>query len=84
MVKEVRINFGKNHSSEAKALMSITKGTAIYIYSPDNSSLINTFSSARKALEFNVDKETILKYARDSNLIFKDKWKLSTSLIEKK
>jgi hypothetical protein len=57
-----------------------TQGTAIYQYDLDGS-LLNTFTSARKAkLHFKCSKTTILKYARNGN-IFKDKWKLSTSLI---
>jgi hypothetical protein len=44
--------FGRTHSTETLAKMSSAQGTAIYVYSPDKSTLINTFSSANKAAEF--------------------------------
>ena len=69
---------GKTHSSETKAKMSITKGTAIYVYDTQGT-LVNSFTSARKAAEvLERNNHTIMKYARNGN-IFKDKWKLSTS-----
>jgi len=76
-----KINKGKSFSSETKAKLSEIQGTTIYVYSPDKITLINSLSSARKAAEeFNVSKDTILKYAKNGKL-FKDKWILSTSLI---
>ena len=57
-------NFGKSHSAsgprpdaspplrgeaETKDKISITSGTVIYVYSSDKSTLINTFTYARKA-----------------------------------
>lgn len=74
---------GKSHSAETLTRMSIAKGAGtIYVYDSQGS-LVNTFSSAREAgKEFDTHHQTILKYARNGN-IFKDKWKLSTSLITK-
>jgi len=73
-----KIHKGKKHSSETKAKMSIAKGTAIYVYDSQGT-LVNSFSSARKAAEaLESNYYTILKYAKNGN-IFKDKWKLSTS-----
>lgn len=64
-------------SDTHKNNISITKGCKINVYSSDQNTLINSFSSARKAAKyFNVTKETILKYARDGKL-FKDQWILS-------
>ena len=58
--------------------MSIVKGTAIYVYDTQGT-LVNTFSSARKAAEvLGTNNHTIMKYARNGN-IFKNKWKLFTS-----
>lgn len=82
-------NFGKTHSSgapcrgeETKVLISATQGTAIYQYD-SHGSLVSSFTSARKAaLHFECSQNTILRYAQNGN-IFKDKWKLSTSLITK-
>ena len=45
--------------------------------------LLNNFSSASKAAKhFYVEKDTVLRYARN-NLIFKEQWFFSTSLITK-
>lgn len=75
---------GKTHSAETLVRMSEAKGTTIYVYSSDKSSLIHTFISSRKAGEyFNVSFNTILKYSRNGE-IFKDQWILSTTLQEKK
>jgi len=63
--------------------MSIAKGTSIYIYSSDGITLINTFTSVREAAKFlNVEHGTVLRYAKSKKL-FKDKWILSTSPINK-
>ena len=43
-----KIHKGKTVSAEAKTKISITKGTAIHVYDTQGS-LVNTFSSARKA-----------------------------------
>ena len=73
--------FGKTHSTETLAKMSSAQGTAIYVYSSDKSTLINTFSSANKAAEFfNCHYQTVLKYAKNGG-IFKNQWFLSTTLI---
>jgi group I intron endonuclease len=70
--------YGQSLSIITKAKISMTKGTAIYVYDTQGS-LVNTFSSASKAAEyFNCTHVTILKYSRNGN-IFKDKWKLSIS-----
>src|SRR5690349_12333693 len=74
-------NFGKPSSPETKAKISSANGTAIYVYSSEDKTLINTFSSASKAAEFfNSTHYEILKHARN-NLIFKEQWILSTSII---
>lgn len=71
--------FGKSHSAETLAKMSVAKGRTIYVYDKE-STLVNTFSSARKAaLHFKVDKNTILKYV-NSKEIFQEKWIFSPSL----
>jgi NADH-ubiquinone oxidoreductase chain 4 len=70
--------WGKNLSDETKLKMSIAKGTTIYVYSPDKSTLINTFISARKAAEFfNTNHRIILKHAKNG-LLFKEQWIFST------
>jgi hypothetical protein len=75
--------FSKGHTAETKAKMSAAKGTAIFVYSSDGKSLINTFSSANQAAKhFKCNKNTVLRYARN-NLIFKEQWFFSTSLITK-
>jgi group I intron endonuclease len=72
------INKGKNFSAETKAKMSEARGTKIYLYSSDGTSLINTFPSAIKAAEtLNISKDTIRKYAKSQEL-FKEKWIFST------
>src|SRR5690606_3402070 len=78
-------------SEEHRANLSVAKGTAIYQYSSDLSTIINKFSSARRAAPrrgtpcgraplgaeyFNISRPTILKYAH-SRKIFQDKWILS-------
>lgn len=72
--------YSKSHTAEAK--LSARLGTVIYVYDTQDT-LVNTFSSARKAaLHFECSQNTILKYTTNKGL-FKDKWKLSTSLISK-
>lgn len=76
LISEVLLD--KTHFSGIKAKMSIAKETAIYVYDTQGT-LVNTFSSARKAAEaLGTNNHTIMKYAKNGN-IFKDKWKLSTS-----
>lgn len=73
--------FDTTRSEEMKAKLSEIHGTTIYIYSPDKITLINSLSSARKAAEeFNVSKDTILRYVRNGKL-FKKQWILSISII---
>lgn len=70
--------FGTFHTKETKLKMSIAKGTPIHIYSFEDSTLVNSFPSARKAGEFfNVDKKTIISYAK-SGKVFKGQWTVST------
>jgi group I intron endonuclease len=75
-------------SEETRAKMSVANGTAIYVYSKDKSTLVNSFSSASKAAKhFYVDKGTVLRYARNTgsgSKIFKEQWILSTCLITQK
>lgn len=70
-------------TEEAKAKISIAKGGgSIFVYNTKGS-LVNTFCSAREAgKHFGCTFNTILKYAKNGEL-FKDEWKLSTSLIIK-
>jgi group I intron endonuclease len=57
-----------------KKNMSLANGFQIDVYSSDGNTLINSFSSARKAaLHFKVSKERILRYARSGKL-FLNKW----------
>ena len=57
-------NFGKVHSAEAKAKISIARRTAIFVYS-ENNILVNNFPSANNAGEFfNTHSKTILKYSQ--------------------
>lgn len=54
--------------------MSLANGSQIDIYSSDDNTLINSFSSARKAaMHFNVTKDRRLRYARSGGL-FLNKW----------
>jgi len=72
--------FGKNHTTLSKAKMSSAKGTPIYVYVIQGT-LVNTFSSARKAAEyFNCNHKIILKHAK-KGLLFKDQWVLSIKLL---
>lgn len=70
---------GKIHSPETIMKISTSKGgSSIYVYDTQGT-LVNSFSSARKAAEvLGTNYHTILKYAKNGN-IFKDKWKLFTS-----
>lgn len=71
---------GKTLSEDTKSKISLALGNKIYVYSSDNSKLINTFSSARKAAEFfSVSKDTITKYARNEQ-IFQEKWIFSYTI----
>jgi group I intron endonuclease len=76
---------GKIHKEETIARMSVAKGgSIIYVYSflgspesPEKSTLINTFSSARKAAKhFNYDNSTISSYIKSGKL-FKGEYILS-------
>jgi group I intron endonuclease len=61
--------FGRNHTESAKLAISIAKGTTIYVYCSDKSTLLYTFISAKKAGEFfNCCHKTILKYAKSGKL----------------
>lgn len=76
--------YGKHHCSGTIAKMSIVKGRGtIYIYDI-HGSLIDSFSSARKAAEFfNTNHQAIMRYIRNGE-IFKEQWFLSSSLISNK
>jgi len=64
---------GKTYSAFSKAKMSFTKGSAIYVYDKE-SSLVNTFCSARKAVGyFNCYFATIIKCIKNKK-IFKKEW----------
>jgi group I intron endonuclease len=76
--------YGKQHCSETIAKMSIVKGGGIiYVYDLQGS-LINSFSSARKAAKFfSTNHQAIMRYVRNGE-IFKEQWKLSSTLISNK
>jgi hypothetical protein len=64
-------------SDTHKMNMSIANGTQINVFSSDKATLLNTFSSSRKAaLHFNVFKNMIIRYVRSGKL-FKNEWILS-------
>lgn len=68
---------GKKHSLESSAKISETKGGSIIFVYDSQGSLVNTFSSARKAAEhFNSTHSTIIRYVKN-NKLFQDKWVLS-------
>jgi group I intron endonuclease len=72
--------FGKSHPAETRAKISAAQGTAIYVYSSNDSTLINTFPSSYKAAEhFNCAKSTILRYIKSAKL-FKGEYILSINL----
>lgn len=78
--KMSKAHYGKTLFEETKAKISLVKGKSIYVYSSDKSTLVNTFTSSRKAGEFfSVSKDTIIKYARNGEL-FQEKWILSYTL----
>lgn len=61
-------NFGKVASAETKAKMSAAQGTTIFVYNSEGS-LVNTFTSARKAgIFFNCSPTTIKKYVISGEL----------------
>lgn len=69
--------FRRTHSEETLAKMRVARGTTIYVYSTDKSTLVNTFSSAREAAEyFNCRHKIIMKYVKNKKL-FQDQWILS-------
>lgn len=72
-------NYGKTHCTETITKMSVAKGGGtIYIYDTQGT-LVNSFSSARKAAKnFNIHHLTIIRYLKN-NLLFQDKWYLSFS-----
>jgi len=73
--------FGKAHSIETLTKMSAVQGTTIFVYD-SNGSLVNTFTSARKAgIFFKCSPTTIKKYTITEQL-FQDKWILSFSIKE--
>ena len=64
------------HSTETKAKISVTQGTATFVYDP-NGLLVNTFNSARKAAKhFGSNHQIILRLVKN-NKLFQDKCKLS-------
>lgn len=69
-------NFNKIVSTEILAKMSAAQETTIFVYDPNNS-LVNTFSSVKKAGKyFNCFFTTIKKYTSIDHL-FQEKWILS-------
>jgi len=72
----------KPKTEEQKAKFSATRGTSIFVYDIQGT-LLNSFSSGRKAAEhFECSESTIMKYSRNG-LVFKGHWILSSSLITK-
>jgi group I intron endonuclease len=71
---------GRTTTEVTKTKISEAMGYTIYVYSSDGVTLLNTFTSARRAQEFLGSSQiTILKYAKNG-VLFKDKWILSTNL----
>jgi NUMOD1 domain len=51
--------------------MSASKGTTIYVYSNDGSTLLHFFPSANLAAKFlNCSRPTVMKYADTNKLLF--------------
>jgi group I intron endonuclease len=74
--------YGKNHTPETLTKLSLAKGGGIIFVYDIQDTLVNTFSSARKAAEhFNSNHSTILKYVKNENL-FRGKWRLTFSAKE--
>jgi len=73
--------YGKQHSLETLAKMSIAKGgSTIYVYDTQGT-LVNSFCSSRQAANFfNCGYNTILRYCKNGNL-FKNNWILCTTPI---
>jgi len=72
--------FGRNHSTNTLLKMSIAKGTPIFVYNSDNTTLVYTFTSSKKASKFfNCSDHTIKRYFISGKL-FKNQWILSTTL----
>ena len=81
--KNPRGMLGRSHTPDTLFKMRIARGSTIYVYSSNKSTLIDSFSSSRKAGEyFNVSFNTILKYA-NNGILFKEKWISSKILINK-
>lgn len=73
--------YGRNHSAESKIKMSAAQGSTVFVYDSNNT-LVNTFTSVRKAGEFfNCSPTTIKKYIITGQ-IFQDKWILSFTAKE--
>lgn len=73
--------YGKNHSLDTLKKMSIAKGTPIFVYNSDGITLVNTFTSSKKASEFfNCSDHTIKRSPFISGKLFKKQWILSTTL----
>lgn len=71
---------GKSHSTETLNKISASMGTAIYVHDSEGS-LVNSFSSARKAAEhYDSSHSTIIKHVKN-NKLFQSKWFLSYSKI---
>jgi len=70
-------NFGKSPSAETVAKQSIVKGGGIIFVYNTQGSLVNSFSSARKAAEFfHTSHSTIVRYVKN-NKLYKNQWILS-------
>lgn len=68
-------------SEEHKAKISVAKGSFIFVYD-SKGSLVNSFSSARKAAEFfHCSHLTIISYVKNGKL-FKKEWILSTFMMD--
>lgn len=84
LAKMSKAKKGKTFSTETVIKMSLARGGGIInVYDPQGS-LVNSFSSLRKAaLHFDVSYMTISRYVKSGKL-FQDKWILSTSLTSNK
>jgi hypothetical protein len=64
--------FGKSHSDLARSKIKKAKGTTIFIYTADQSSLLHTFDSANEAAKFiGCSRPTLLKYIRAEKFLIK-------------
>lgn len=63
--------YGETHTDLAKSKLSVARGTTIFVYDKE-SSLVNSFNSARKAGEhFNNSHSIIVRYTKNEKILSK-------------